>query len=135
MRPSNNLFVYGTLKVGGSNYRLLAHEGVDFLGSATTKEFRFRMIGKGRSFPMVVTPGEHAIRGHLFRVENESVWHNLDRLEGVPHFYNHEPVKVSLDDSPDVSMTATMYLCNSRYVRDETSFDKAANNILWWEHR
>jgi gamma-glutamylcyclotransferase (GGCT)/AIG2-like uncharacterized protein YtfP len=85
------LFVYGSLKKGFGNHRLL--ETSEFLGEETLpKEQGFHMISLG-SFPAIVPNSIQAtpIYGEVYEI-NEPVFIRIDRLEGYPTFYNRRLV-------------------------------------------
>lgn len=93
------LFVYGTLKTGHGNNRLVA-DG-EFLGDAIT-ESPFVLFNCG--FPMMVAFTEDAIKFPLLPVMGE-VWkinddqlRRVDALEGHPNWYNRQPISVLLND-------------------------------------
>lgn len=75
----HRVFVYGTLKRGYENHRLLAD--ATFLGKASTLDV-YRMLDG--SFPVLrdVGPDRFPVSGELYDVDNETLG-NLDELEGV----------------------------------------------------
>jgi gamma-glutamylcyclotransferase (GGCT)/AIG2-like uncharacterized protein YtfP len=76
----NTIFVYGTLKRGGSNHLFL--RGQKFLGEArTTPGFTLYSLG---DYPgMVRAPGDTAgVQGELWSVDDACLA-ELDRLEGL----------------------------------------------------
>jgi gamma-glutamylcyclotransferase (GGCT)/AIG2-like uncharacterized protein YtfP len=83
------VFVYGSLKRGYWNNRLLATSR--FLAEAITVEDNFVMYDG--AFPYVATGGISKIKGELFEVDNEETLRNLDRLEGVPTHYIRKETK------------------------------------------
>lgn len=90
---SHILFVYGTLKRGFHNNRLLVEGGAKFLG---TDEAPGKLYGRterdGWHPPVpVVTPEEGWVRGELFEVD-EATLTRCDRLEGHPRAYLREEV-------------------------------------------
>lgn len=87
------VFVYGTLKKGFSNHRLLA--GAEFLGAAQTVE-KYAMYSTGTPIVLkdeAVSP----IFGELYRV-NEKTLAALDSLEGHPDWYRRQEVEVLVDE-------------------------------------
>ena len=83
------VFVYGTLKSGHGNNRLL--RGSELVGMATTEE-PMGFYGKGIPF-MFHEPAEGheavKVRGELWDVDNETL-KALDQLEGHPTWYRRE---------------------------------------------
>ena len=101
------VFVYGSLKKGYGNHRLLTTSKL--LGEHTT-EPAYSMFSMG-SFPFVETNGETGIKGEVYEV-NEDVFSTLDILEGYPTFYDRKYI-----DTPYGS--AWMYFIDSpRRERD-----------------
>ena len=81
---SNLVFVYGTLKRGFGNHRLL--EKAKYLGDYKTID-KYTMLSLG-AFPAVVLEQETSrISGEIFLI-NKTILQNLDFLEGYPEFYN-----------------------------------------------
>jgi gamma-glutamylcyclotransferase (GGCT)/AIG2-like uncharacterized protein YtfP len=79
------VFVYGTLRRGGSNHYML--ENSDFVGSHET-EPRYTMFRLGQ-FPAVVARGVTSIIGEIYRIEDE-VFSLLDELECFPHVFSRQ---------------------------------------------
>lgn len=104
-----NVFVYGTLKQGHSNHGLMGR--AKFIGAGSTVSGAFKMMNGG--FPMTFAGGLFKIRGELFEVSDQATLDNLDRLEGVPSFFNRYPVQIETGDG-DVH-DAFMYVTNSKY--------------------
>jgi gamma-glutamylcyclotransferase (GGCT)/AIG2-like uncharacterized protein YtfP len=85
--------VYGTLRQGHGNNRLLQNEFSQYLGTQTLKA-PFRMVSMGYFPGMIETPGkENTITIEVFRVTNPNVEARLDGLEGYPGWYD----KVTID--------------------------------------
>ncbi|MFO8031783.1 MAG: gamma-glutamylcyclotransferase family protein [Desulfohalobiaceae bacterium] len=95
--PKTLLFVYGTLRQGCSNHQLLQNA---------------RYVGKGHSrrryslyvddFPYVLKDGETStIQGEVYEVDLQT-WHEVDILEGHPHWYCREREEILLDSGETV---------------------------------
>ena len=103
---TTRIFVYGTLMRGEGNHRLLA--GAKRIGAArTAPQFLFVSLG---GFPGLVRGGDLSVRGELYDV-GVGTLHDLDRLEGHPHFYRRQPI--ALDDGA----RAIAYLLTAGQVR------------------
>lgn len=89
------IFVYGTLKREWWNNDVL--RGSKFLGEFLT-EPRYDLLMAG-IIPVMVD-GEHMIRGELYHVEDEDVLADLDALEGHPHGYRRQPVRLRGFEAP-----------------------------------
>ena len=84
------VFVYGSLKMGLSNHRLL--RGSRFIDFAKTDP-EYTMISFGH-FPAVMRGGTTAIHGEVYEVDDETLA-RLDQLEGHPHFYRREQIIIA----------------------------------------
>ena len=81
MNPPNKLlFVYGTLKRGGSNHHFLT--GQEFVGEARTAP-GFRLYDLGGYPGMVTNPGDRdGVMGEIWAVDAAAL-RRLDGLEGL----------------------------------------------------
>ncbi|MGE5322759.1 MAG: gamma-glutamylcyclotransferase [Actinomycetota bacterium] len=81
-RPTNLLFVYGTLKRGGALHTELTSQGVRFLGSAQIQGRLFRIPGE--SYPGALpTDTQEYVMGELYELENpRSALKRIDEIEG-----------------------------------------------------
>ncbi len=70
------LFIYGTLRRGGSNHFRM--DGGEFLGSGAIEG----RIYKISWYPALVCGGENAVKGELYRVSEEHL-QALDVFEGI----------------------------------------------------
>lgn len=90
MALPNKVFVYGSLKTGGS-IRGLDQFGPDhavIINKATTQYPDYDMLDLG-AFPGVVKNGTYKIQGEVWEVSNEAM-DQLDMIEGYPDFYKRE---------------------------------------------
>jgi gamma-glutamylaminecyclotransferase len=93
------VFVYGTLKRGFHNHDIL--RGSEFVGKGVTlARFNLRCCG----FPVALTA----------TVADHSILFDLDRLEGVPHMYTRETVKVDVP-SRNKQYEVFMYVGNPEH--------------------
>jgi gamma-glutamylcyclotransferase (GGCT)/AIG2-like uncharacterized protein YtfP len=117
------VFVYGSLKQGYGNHRLL--ETSTFIGKRLTRNTDFYMVSL-HSFPGVLKTesGEgFSIMGELYEVDDNTL-KNLDILEGNGHFYKRE--LVDIHSYPDkawmyvlMDMPRSFYSSDGRVVEDE----------------
>lgn len=78
-------FVYGTLRRGFGNHRIMQRAGGEFMGNAATI-IPFPLVVDGLPY-LLDCPGEgFQVEGELYRIPKDG-WADLDRLEGHPHFY------------------------------------------------
>jgi len=98
------VFVYGSLKRGQYNHRLMLPAKSEFIGKGHTLSPFLMYDG---SYPRVANPpGTHGmldrfmgkIVGEVWRVNDETLA-CLDALEGHPHFYCREKVAIRIEES------------------------------------
>ena len=85
---TNLVFVYGTLKKGFGNHRLL--EQAKFGGRGYIE--RVKMLNLG-AFPALIRGGTRAAEGEIYYI-NDHTLSALDRLEGHPTFYERQEAKI-----------------------------------------
>jgi gamma-glutamylaminecyclotransferase len=96
------LFVYGTLKRGGSRHSLL--KGCPFLGHALAKGFALYDLG---AYPGMV-PGDGVVRGEVYEIP-EKLLRELDWVEGAPFLFRRELIEVVLEDHTPLRAHAYLY--------------------------
>lgn len=87
----HNVFVYGTLKRGYGNNRLLRNS--EFVDVGVSADNEFTMYCNG-GFPYVFDSGEAFVAGEVYSVTDE-VFGHLDGLEGYPRHYDRKQIDVS----------------------------------------
>jgi gamma-glutamylcyclotransferase (GGCT)/AIG2-like uncharacterized protein YtfP len=103
------VFVYGTLKRGYGNHRLL--ENATLIDEAVT-DVKFDMIAGG--FPVVFESDTGLpLTGEVYQVDAATL-QSLDNLEGEGTMYFRKEVPVSLANSHDRSVVA-MYIGNPEF--------------------
>lgn len=111
------VYVYGTLKRGYGNHRLLEREGVMMLGHAETLD-HFDMINSG--FPVIV-PNDQGLPvvGEVYDIgDNEDILRSLDALEGEGVMYDRKDIRVKWryprpDDEEELNVS--VYIGNPEY--------------------
>ena len=97
----NQIFVYGTLKCGESNHRLIADKYVEVRPAVT-----YGMLFDLGAYPAAWLRGNRHIYGEVFQFENvESILQVLDKLEGVPTLYRRVCIPVLDPETLDVDGT------------------------------
>lgn len=102
------LFVYGTLKRGFHNNRIL--ETSEFVGEAVTRQ-KYVLFRAG--FPVMMESKKRyladqywrPVQGEVYNVTRPEAWARLDALEGVPYMYLRGKATVTNlyeDDPTDV---------------------------------
>lgn len=122
------VFVYGTLKQGYGNHRLLNQEGSEFLGTFISKDSSFTMSCCGFPFVNRIEEGGNKFSGELYEV-TEEVLSQLDSLEGYnpkrpdDSWYRREEIELNNGDF------ALTYLNNQRGAR----VIEPDHGVLTWE--
>jgi len=105
----HKVFVYGSLKKGFGNHRII--ENSTFIGEAVTKDSDFQMISFG-GFPGVVRRPEfiNRVHGELYEVDDKALRH-MDMLESNGMFYNRDELDFFTLSQPSMVIhTAWVYL-------------------------
>ena len=111
------LFVYGTLRQGGTNHHLVS--GSPYLGPATTTESYVIATQTSRSFPYIFKhPELYAIpvQGEMYEINQETV-RRLDMLEGHPDHYRRQQILVTTPKG-DAYACAAYILEDAEMIRD-----------------
>lgn len=131
------VFVYGTLKRGHGNNRLLKDGAATFMGEAVTVQ-PYILTSSGVPFMAKVRkpPAGAPVLGEVWTCDLPTRG-NLDILEGHPRFYRREPIDVKLlgpDGRPsDKAMVAEAYLIQGTIHGRPVHPD--ARGWLEWERR
>lgn len=130
----DKVFVYGTLKRGHGNHRLL--EGCVHLGECITLQtFVLHNVG----FPVTFfKPKGHPVMGELYEIPDsirEQVLHRLDRLEGEGRMFRRETVRVLPLANTEPAVETFMYVgipdyWGGIYQREQTKPD--TSGFLSW---
>jgi gamma-glutamylcyclotransferase (GGCT)/AIG2-like uncharacterized protein YtfP len=81
------VFVYGTLKRGGSNHDVMVRAGGTFLCEAKTAELRKLIV---THLPFLCdghAPDGYQVEGEIFEIPDEQGLDKIDTLEGNGSFY------------------------------------------------
>lgn len=99
-------FVYGTLKSGYGNNRLLSSGKL--VGKATVDGYKLYNSG----FPVAAHEKGSSVVGEVWEVADEDfrTQSNLDALEGYPHMYGRDTVLAKVDET--TSYGCQMYVGN-----------------------
>ena len=100
------VFVYGTLKKGYRNHRLLANQM--FIGHATTIN-KYKLYDLGAFPGMVEVKNGDKVRGELWMVDSHTM-RALDYLEGVPLLYQRKLVQLA--SHPDIEVETYIFQGN-----------------------
>lgn len=96
------LLVYGTLKRGFNNHRVLGDSHFIGVGVVPGGSLYGYAVDPMFGIPFAKMDGGAGVHGEIYEVEQESTLRRLDRLEGHPHGYRRTRVK--LEDGSAVDM-------------------------------
>lgn len=104
------VFVYGTLKQGYHNARVLGR-GAEFLGKAVTCP-RYQMIDVG--CPVIIEnealyQDTYPVAGELYRIEAEAL-PRLDRLESEGRMYDRKVIECTLKGNETTTQSCSIYV-------------------------
>ncbi len=123
--------VYGSLKEGYPNHRLLSASSSPLVGAGlTVDKFAMRSF---TAFPGLIEiepdkPEAANVEVEVYLVDS-STFSRLDGLEGYPSFYNRKEVGIKLEDGSEV--TAWIYILSDKYS-DENLIMPNTDGILSW---
>ena len=103
--------VYGTLKQGRSNHGLMR----DSVLLGKTRLNGFIMYSAG-GFPVIYRNVGETISIEVYEVSPEVVKHNLDPLEGHPHWYKREQVETEVGLAWLYIMQGDQYRVENRQI-------------------
>jgi gamma-glutamylcyclotransferase (GGCT)/AIG2-like uncharacterized protein YtfP len=89
LNKTTTVCVYGTLRKGCGNHRIMEMAKGIFLRNDTVTGYKMFSLG---GFPGIIhaESNDYPIVVEIYEVPMEGVLNNLDRLEGYPHFYDRE---------------------------------------------
>jgi gamma-glutamylcyclotransferase (GGCT)/AIG2-like uncharacterized protein YtfP len=108
LKHTNLYAVYGTLRAGFGNNRLLANEHCELLGTERSKP-EWTMVSLG-GFPGVIPGGKQEITIEVYSVNSETVEQRLDHLEGYPSFYGKTEIETQWGP-------ANIYVLDESYLK------------------
>jgi gamma-glutamylaminecyclotransferase len=115
------VFVYGSLKKGFHNHRLLETGQAIFKGTAESVAPEYAMVDLG-SFPGLID-GKQRVTGELYEVDAHT-FHRLDSLEGHPHMYTRHERRFRMVGENKLVQTAWVYLYNEGGYTSRTKLDE-----------
>ena len=117
---SKNYFVavYGTLKRGERNHRLMISTNSEFISNGKTAE-KYPLVITGVPYLFENKGVGHQVELEVYRVSERGLA-TLDRLEGHPNFYIRKPILCELSDG--AKRVCLIYFINKK----RTSFEEFA---------
>lgn len=122
-----HVFVYGTLKQGYGNHRLL--ESSEYVGRGTTI---LPYLMEHAGCPVVFRSNEgplHNVDGEVYEVTDETLSY-LDRLEGHPGWYVRHEVAVDIQDT-GIQQMCWMYFGDNWKTRGQKMQPTSRGTYEW----
>ena len=116
------VFVYGTLKRGGSNHDVMVRAGGTFLCGAKTKELRKLVV---THLPFLCdghAPDGYQVEGEIFEIPDEPGLDKIDALEGNGSFYQRRLDDFIELDSPNEHTAWVYYIMRDVDGEPQRSF-------------
>lgn len=98
-----NMFVYGTLKKGHSNHKLLKRS--TYIGEATIEGYCIYDLG---FYPGIKVEEGSQVAGELYEITDQ-VLKDLDRLEGEGYLYKREMTEARLMNGERIETAVYVY--------------------------
>jgi len=95
-QPIDVVAVYGTLKKGYGNHRVMRQAGGEFICEARSVD-AFPLVVSGLPYLLDKRGSGHRVAVELYRVSSAEGFAILDRLEGHPDFYCRKVEKFEAD--------------------------------------
>lgn len=124
-------FVYGTLKQGYSNHRLMGNSRLIGPARSLTPTFRMAYVG----FPYLFEGGESFVEGELYEVTSDKVRRDLDCLEGHPDHFRREVRQFVPNVNTDEIVEAWVYLnpYTDSYEGQRSKVQPNETNTVIWD--
>ncbi len=118
------LFVYGSLKKGFDNHRLL-EKSTKRLGKATTIN-KFGMFEDSfGNYPYLITKPISKIDGELYQINRKELLEEIDEFEGAPDYYQRKKIKVKTHHGVNIAYA---------YIRIDTDMPEDQKPLKVWQN-
>ena len=118
------LFVYGSLKKGFDNHKIL-DKSTKRLGKASTIG-KFGMFEDSfGNYPYLITKPISKIDGELYEINREELLRKIDEFEGAPDYYQRKKIKVKTHHGINIAYT---------YIREGADIPKNQKALKSWQN-
>lgn len=118
------LFVYGSLKKGFDNNKLL-EKSTRRLGKASTVG-KFGMFEDSfGNYPYLVKKPISRIRGELYEIQRKELLEQIDEFEGAPEYYQRKKIKVKTHHGVNFAYA---------YIREDVEIPEDQTPLKVWEN-
>jgi len=118
------LFVYGSLKKGFDNHKLL-EKSTKRLGKASTVN-KFGMFEDSLgNYPYLITKPISKIDGELYQINRKELLEEIDEFEGAPDYYQRKKIKVKTHHGVNIAYA---------YIRIDTDMPEDQKPLKVWQN-
>jgi|GEM_PF-1061598 len=118
------LFVYGSLKKGFDNHKLL-EKATKRVGKATTIR-KFGMFEDSfGNYPYLVPKPISKIEGELYQINRKEILDKIDEFEGAPDYYQREKIRVKTHKGEKMAFV---------YIRNDINVPQDQEPLKVWQN-
>jgi gamma-glutamylcyclotransferase (GGCT)/AIG2-like uncharacterized protein YtfP len=125
IEPFNEfLFVYGSLKKGFDNHKLLCKYAKRVGKASTVGKFAMYEDSFG-NYPYLVKEPITKVMGELYEIKRKELLEKIDRFEGAPEYYQRKKIKVKTHKGVNLAFV---------YIREDKDIPKEQESLKIWEN-
>jgi len=125
IEPFNEfLFVYGSLKKGFDNHKLLEKYAKRVGKASTVGKFAMYEDSFG-NYPYLVIEPVSKVMGELYEIKRKELLDKIDEFEGAPEYYQRKKIKVKTHKGVNFAFV---------YIREDEEIPKEQEPLKAWEN-
>ena len=125
IEPFNEfLFVYGSLKKGFDNHKLLQKYAKRVGKASTVGKFAMYEDSFG-NYPYLVKEPVTKVMGELYEIKRKELLDKIDEFEGAPEYYQRKKIKVKTHKGVNLAFV---------YLREDEEIPKEQEPLKVWEN-
>ena len=125
IEPFNEfLFVYGSLKKGFDNHKLLQKYAKRVGKASTVGKFAMYEDSFG-NYPYLVKEPITKVMGELYEIKRKELLEKIDEFEGAPEYYQRKKIKVKTHKGVNLAFV---------YIREDEEIPKEQEPLKIWEN-
>jgi len=125
IEPFNEfLFVYGSLKKGFDNHKLLQKYAKRVGKASTVGKFAMYEDSFG-NYPYLVKEPVTKVMGELYEIKRKELLDKIDEFEGAPEYYQRKKIKVKTHKGVNLAFV---------YLREDEGIPKEQEPLKIWEN-
>ena len=125
IEPFNEfLFVYGSLKKGFDNHKLLDKYAKRVGKASTVGKFAMYEDSFG-NYPYLIKEPITKVIGELYKIKRKELLDRIDEFEGAPEYYQRKKIKVKTHKGVNLAFV---------YIREDEEIPKEQEPLKIWEN-